>query len=267
MITVGIDCGAKSTKAIIMKNGQIIGYGMVMTGFDQTEAVDMSMERALSQARVSREQVAHIGVTGSGSTSITESDVKVNDIKAIATAANYFFHSGRTVVDVGAEESRVARVDENGAVVDFAINDKCAAGAGAFIEAMARALETPLEKLGQLALISDNPIPMNAQCTIFAESEVVGLIHSKAKIMDISRAIHDAMASRIVSMIRRVGFDPDIVMMGGLAYNPGFIAALRRDLGVEKVLVPEIPEYASAAGAAIVAAKQWQKDDRPLSSD
>lgn len=148
------------------------------------------------------------------------------------------------------------KCDENGAVVDFAINEKCAAGAGAFIEAMGRALETPLEQMGNLALSSDNPIPMNAQCAIFAESEVVGLIHAKVEKRDICRAILDAMASRIVSMIRRIGVNPDIVILGGVACNPGFVTALKRDLSLDSVYVPELPEYGAAVGAAVIASAE-----------
>jgi benzoyl-CoA reductase subunit D len=200
--------------------------------------------------------LSHIGGAGSGAKSIQEADVKVNDIKAIAAAANYFFPKAGTVVDVGAEESRAAKCDQNGAVVDFAVNDKCAAGAGAFMEAMARALETSLEQMGLLALSSNNVIPLNAQCTIFAESEVVGLIHAKTEKKDISKAIHDAMASRIVSMIRRIGVNPDVVFLGGLANNPGIGAALKRELGVEEIYIPELPEYGAAVGAAVVAATE-----------
>jgi benzoyl-CoA reductase subunit D len=255
MITAGIDCGAKNTKTVIMKDRKIIGRGTVLTGFDQAQAVKDSLAIALKDAGVSREQVNAIGGTGSGARSIAEADVTVNDIKAIAAAANYFFPNSRTVADVGAEEGRAAKVDEKGNVVDFAINEKCAAGAGAFIEAMSRALETPLDQLGPLALTSHNAIPMNAQCTIFAESEVVGLIHAKTEKKDISRAIHDAIAARIASMIRRIGVNPDIVVVGGVAHNPGFVGALQRELGVEKIYIPEEPEFGAATGAATVAAK------------
>jgi benzoyl-CoA reductase subunit D len=199
--------------------------------------------------------LAHIGGTGSGAKAITEADVRVNDIKAMATAAVFCFPKARTVADVGAEETRTAKCDEKGNVIDFAINEKCAAGAGAFLEAMARALETSLEELGPLALSSDRAIPMNSQCTIFAESEVVGLIHAKTEKKDISKAIHDAMASRIASMIRRIGVNPDIVMIGGVARNPGFVTAIERELGVDEVFIPEDPEFAAALGAAVAASQ------------
>ncbi|MFC1834736.1 acyl-CoA dehydratase activase [Thermodesulfobacteriota bacterium] len=253
MITAGIDCGAKNTKTVILKSGHIIGKAAVMTSFDQASAVNESLAEALKAAGIGKDQLVYIAGTGSGSKSVTDADVHVNDIKAIAAAANFYFPNSRTVVDVGAEESRVAKFNETGRIEDFAGNDKCAAGAGAFIETMARALETPLEELGPLALTSDNAIPMNAQCAIFAESEVVGLIHAKTARRDISRAIHDAMAGRIVSLIRRIGVNPDIVMIGGVACNPGFVEALKRELGVDEIFIPDDPEYGAALGAAQVA--------------
>lgn len=256
MITAGIDCGAKTTQTVIIKDGQIIGKGSVMTGFNQEEAVAKSLGTALQASGVSKDQLEHIGGTGSGAASVTDADIKVNDIKAMAKAANYFFPKARTVTDVGAEEGRAVKIDEKGNVVDFAINEKCAAGAGAFIEAMARALEVTLEEMGPMCLQTDTEIPMNAQCAIFAESEVVGLIHAKTKKPDISKAIHDAMASRIVSMIRRIGVNEDVAMIGGVGRNPGFVEAIKRELKLETLYIPEDPEFGGAVGAAVVAAQE-----------
>jgi benzoyl-CoA reductase subunit D len=256
MITAGIDCGAKNTKAIILKHGKIIGKGSVPTGFDQEKAVKDSFDQAIEDAGISKDGIQKVCGTGSGKASIYMADDEVNDIKAMAKAANYFFPKSRTVADVGAEEARAVKIDEKGHVVDFAINEKCAAGAGAFIEAMARALEVRLEEMGPMCLESDKEIPMNAQCVIFAESEVVGLIHAKTEKKDISKAIHDAMAGRIVSMIRRVGVNEEVVMIGGVGYNPGFVEAMRRELKIDKLQIPDEPEYGAAVGAALVAAEE-----------
>ena len=256
MITAGIDCGAKNTKTIIMKDGEILGKGIVLTGFDQEKAVKDSLYQAIKAAGIARDDIEKVGGTGSGKASISMADNEVNDIKAMAKAANFFFPNSRTVTDVGAEEGRAVKTDEKGNVVDFAINEKCAAGAGAFIEAMARALEVSLEDMGALCLTSDKEIPMNAQCAIFAESEVVGLIHAKTDRPDISKAIHDAMASRIVSMIRRVGVNQDVVMLGGVGYNPGFVAAMKRELNLDNIYIPDEPELGMAVGAAVVAADE-----------
>jgi len=255
MITTGIDCGAKNTKTVIMKDGEIIGKGSVLTGFDQEKAVEESLEKAVQMAGISRDNIEKIIGTGSGKDSIKMADDTVNDIKAMGRGAHYFFPNARTVVDVGAEEGRAAKIDENGNPVDFAINEKCAAGAGAFIEAMARALEVTLEEMGPLCLASDKEIPMNAQCAIFAESEVVGLIHAKTDKPDISKAIHDSMASRIVSMIRRIGVNEDVVLIGGVGHNPGFTSAMKRELKLEKIYIPDDPEYGESVGAAVVAAE------------
>lgn len=252
MIVAGIDCGAKNTKTVIMKDGEIIGKGKVLTGFDQEKAIKGSIDAALKDAGISIDQVERWAGTGSGRKNIKNS-IEVNDIKAIAKGGTFFFPKARTIADVGAEEGRAVKADEKGNVVDFAINEKCAAGAGAFVEAMARALEVNIEDMGPLCLQSDKTIPMNAQCAIFAESEVVGLIHAKTEKPDISRAIHDAIASRVVSMIRRIGVNEDIVLMGGVGYNPGFKDAMQRELGVE-IYIPEQPEYGMAVGAAVVVA-------------
>ncbi len=251
MITAGIDCGAKNTKTVIMKDGKIMAKGMVLTGFDQKEAIERSLAQAIEAAGISKDDLEKIAGTGSGRESIDVADVMVNDIKVMAKAAFHYFPNSRTVCDMGAEEGKAAKIDENGNPVDFAINEKCAAGGGAFIETVSRALETPLEEIGPLALTSKANIPIHAQCVVFLESEVVGLIHAKTSKADISKAIHDAMASRIVSMIRRVGVNPDVVLMGGMAHNPGFVSALEQELNLDKIYIPNDPEYGAAVGAAI----------------
>ncbi len=158
----------------------------------------------------------------------------------------------RTVIDVGAEEGRAIKIDDRGKVADFAINEKCAAGSGTFTEAMARALEVKLEKLGELSLKSTQAISMNAQCAVFAESEVVTLIHRKTPKADIARAIHDAIADRITSMVRRVGIEEKIALIGGVAKNVGFVHSLKNDLETD-LIIPDDTQFVGALGAALVA--------------
>ena len=260
MISAGVDCGAKTTKVVVMQDGKIVGKAKGLTGFDQTKAIVDVWDLALENAKVSAGDVKQVCGTGSGKNAVKialpNTRDLVNDIKAMGKGANFYFPKARTVADVGAEEGRAAKLDERGNAVDFAVNEKCAAGAGAFIEAMSRALETSLEEMGPLALISDKEIPMNAQCAIFAESEVVGLIHAKTEKQDISKAIHDAVASRVVSMIRRIGVNEDVVMLGGVGKNPGFVEAMKRQLSIPKLFIPEEPEYGMAVGAAVVAAAE-----------
>lgn len=254
MISAGIECGTKNTKTVIMNDGWIAGKGIILSGFALAEAVESSREIACRNAGISRDNVERWAGTGSGKDSI-ENSLMVNDIRAVAKGGHFLFSGARTIVDVGAEEGRAVRIDEKGNVVDFAINEKCAAGAGAFVESMSRALEVNIEEMGPLCLQSEKTISLNAQCSIFAESEVVGLIHAKASKPDISRAIHEAIASRVASMVRRIGVNEDIVLLGGMGRNPGFKDAMERQLGVT-VHIPESPEFGMALGAAIVAAEK-----------
>ena len=260
MITAGIDCGAKNTKTIIIQDSRIVGKGIVLTGFDQVKAMEISLDQALAAAGIKKGDIERIAGTGSGKDALTIADDTISDIKAVAKAAHFFNPSARTVVDVGAEESRAARIDTKGNPLDFAINEKCAAGAGAFIEAMSRALEVTLEEMGILCLQSDKKIQINAQCTIFAESEIVGLIHNRTAKPDISKAIHDAIVGRIVSLIHRVGKTEEIVLIGGVARNPGFIALMKQRLKSDHLTIPDEPEYGAAVGAAVVAAESMIHD-------
>lgn len=256
MATAGIDSGAKNSKTVILENGRVIARAAVPTGFDPALAAQASFERAIESAGISRTDILNIVGAGSGKSAITIASDTVSDMRAMSKGAFFCFPTARTVIDVGSEEGRVARLDATGRPVDFAVNGQCAAGSGAFIEAMARALETPLEELGPLALTAGNQIPINAQCVIFAESEVIGLIHAKTPINEISKAIHDSMANRIVSIVLRLGIEEDVVMMGGVAYNPGFLAALKREMRIGKVLVPQHPEFTMALGAALIATEK-----------
>ena len=259
MRTAGIDCGAENTKSVVLKDGRIIGKGKVSTGYDLAASAEASLDQALREAGVSREDLDRIVGTGSGKDCIMAAALKVDDIQGMCKGAHFLFPEARTVVDVGAEEGRVAKLDKNGEPEDVAFNEKCAAGSGTFIETMSRALEIPLEEMGPLALTSDRDIPMNAQCAVFSESEVVGLLHAGTEKRDISKSIHDAMARRIVTMVRRIGVNEDVVMVGGVACNPGIVAALKRGLGLKTIFIPEDPEFTAALGAAVAAAEQGQR--------
>lgn len=254
MITAGVDCGAKNTKVIIMKDGNVLSKSSVLSGFDQKASAKEALGKALEHAGLKKEDVNHITATGAGKKEVDFANDTVTEVGADAKGVSQLFPSARTVIDVGAEEGRAIKTDEKGKVVDFAINEKCAAGSGAFTEAMARALEVKLEDMGELSLKSDKSVQMNAQCAVFAESEVVTLIHAKTPKEDIVKAVHDAIASRITSMVRKIGVEQDVVLIGGVAKNKGFVKSLKNDLGTELILT-EDPEYVTALGAALVAAE------------
>jgi len=257
-ITAGIDMGSKNVKVMVLKDGQILAKNLAPSGFDQKATAEKVFNDALRKASLSRDDIGHIVVTGAGKDVAPYANSEISMVGADALGGNFLYPSVRTVIDVGAETSRAVRCDEKGRMIDFVINEKCAAGSGTFIEAMARALEVKLEEVGPLSLKAKKTISMNAQCTIFAESEVVSLIHEKASKADIARAIHDSIANRITSLARRLGIQKDVVLVGGVARNVGFITSLQRTLGVD-LLVPEEPEFVGALGAALAPLKGWRK--------
>lgn len=255
MITAGIDMGSKNIKVVILKDGEKIGKGLVLAGFETIKSAEEAFAMALDAAGIKMEDLDSIVATGAGRKHAPYTDKDITEVGGDAKAVLKLYPSARTVIDVGAEEGRAIRCNEAGKVVDFALNEKCAAGAGAFTESMSRALEVTVEELGRMSLESDKEIPMNAQCAVFAESEVVSLLHAKTPKKDISRAVHDAIASRIISLVRKVGFEPDVILIGGVAYNVGFLDALKRGLECD-VIVPDDPEYIGAYGAALAAMEE-----------
>jgi benzoyl-CoA reductase subunit D len=253
--TAGLDIGTQRVKVVILQDGKVVSRKQAFSGFEPAKAADQALEEALSQAKMSRPSLTHITATGAGMKMITFADSTISMMGADAKAGVYLIPSARTIVDVGAEEARAVKCDNKGAMLDFVVNERCAAGAGTFIEAMARALEVSLEEMGPLSLKATRSSPINASCVIFGESDVVTLIHRQEPKEEIARAIFDAMADRVSSMVYRLGLNPDIVLVGGVAKDVGFTSALKRKLGIN-VLVPENPDFAGALGAALTAANR-----------
>jgi len=253
MITAGVDIGAKTIKIVVMQDNKIISKTLILAGYDVVESLKTAWDEALAKTGLQENQFDKILATGAGRKEATMAHDQVTEVSAAAKGAITLDDRVRTVIDVGAEEGRAIKIGAGGKVVDFAINEKCAAGAGAFTEAMARALEVKLEELGPLSLTSTQAVAMNAQCAVFAESELVTLVHSKTPKPDMARAVHDAIADRIVSMVRRVGVEKEVMLVGGVAKNVGFRESLKRELETE-VIIPEEPEFVSALGAALLAA-------------
>ena len=255
MLTIGIDLGTQSVKAVLLKDGKILSRNKAFSGFDPTKAAEQVVGEALKKAKVSLEEVNHVTATGSGMEMAPYAKSTVSMMSADAKAGVHLFPKARTIIDVGAEEARAVKCDAKGLMMDFVVNERCAAGAGAFIEAMARALEVKLEEMGPLSLKAERASPINATCVIFGESDVVSLIHRQESKPEIARAIFDAMADRVSSMVYRLGVNPDVVLVGGVAKDVGFVQSLKRKLGVN-ILIPDHSEFAGALGAALVAARR-----------
>jgi benzoyl-CoA reductase subunit D len=261
MITVGMDLGTQRVQVVIVKDDIIVARAMAHSGFDPTKAAEQAVDEALKQACLKLSDVNYFAATGSAVDMAPYASSKVSMMGADAKAGVFLVPKARTIIDVGAEEARAVKCDEKGVMMDFVVNERCAAGAGAFIEAMARALEVKLEDMGPLALKAERASPINASCVIFGESDVVSLIHRKEPKPEIARAVFDAMADRVSSMVHRLGINPEVVLVGGVAKDPGFVASLNRKLGIT-VTIPEYPEYVGALGTALIAAtraKEGQK--------
>jgi benzoyl-CoA reductase subunit D len=257
VITAGVDMGTQSVKVVILKDNKVLAESSVFSGFDPAAAATEAFNKVLKKAGLTRNDLQHVAATGAGADMAPFHNSTISMMGADAEAATFLFPTARTIIDVGAEEARAMKCDENGIMQSFVVNERCAAGAGTFIEAMARALEVEVEEMGPLALKAETASPINATCVIFGESDVVTLIHRQESKPEIARAIYDAMAERITSMVQRLGVTPDVVLIGGVAKDVGFVASFKRKLGIE-LLIPENPEFAGALGAALQATRKTQ---------
>lgn len=258
MITAGIDVGTKTVKAVIAEQCEVLARSAASTGLEEEEGIAKAFQEVLEAAGISREDIVRVVATGMGSRLVDFADETMSINIADARGAAFLCPSVRTVIDVGAEGSRVITC-EKGRVTAFAVNDRCAAGAGTFVDAMARILEVTPGELGQLALKTERASQISSQCTVFAESEVVAMVSSESSSEEIARAVVNAVAERTNSLARRLTIEADVVLIGGLARNRAFSQALERALEAETLVVPENPDFVGALGAALVAAEKAAK--------
>lgn len=252
MITVGIDSGCKSTKAVVVEDGSIIGKAKILTEFDASEAAKQVFELVLSSAGIKQEEVAAVVATGVGRGRVPFAKGNVNEVLSAAKGVRHIQPDSNLIIDMGAEASRAILLNRDGTVKNYQVNDRCASGGGTFIETMARALQISTEEMGAYSLRHTKDIPMNAQCAVFVESEVISLIHQKETRENIAHGVHVGICNRVCSMVRRLGIMDGIVFIGGLGHNLGLIACLKKELGKD-VFVSEDTDYISALGAALYA--------------
>lgn len=255
IITAGVDIGAATTKVVILKDKKILAKAITSTKADPNLAAKLVMKEALKQAELSKDDLNYVVSTGTGRRAIEFGDKVITEITANAQGAKFLgspLGVIRTIVDLGGQDSKAIALDENGNIINFVMNEKCAAGTGRFLEVMANVLGVKLEDLGKLSLKSKNPVKINATCTVFAESEVISLIAQKRKKEDIIAGLHEAIAKRIAGMVRDAGAREVIFFDGGGAKNVGIQKVLEKELGM-KVYVPKEPEFVIALGAALIA--------------
>ncbi|MDO4557184.1 MAG: acyl-CoA dehydratase activase [Lachnospiraceae bacterium] len=254
MITIGIDSGTQRTKAVIIRDEEIISMALARTNFNANEVAEEMIRQLLDKSNLNMSVVEKIYTTGVGSKTIQVGDGHVNEIMAAAAGVCRLMPECRCVLDLGAERNRVIRLDDNHKVQGYEVNDKCASGSGTFIENMARVLETSTEEFGSLALHHKKNISLSAQCVVFVESEVISLIHQNEDSSDIAWGILTGAASHVITLINRFGKVKNIGAIGGLTLNPGLMEALKKEMGQDICVVP-YSEYVSAYGAALLAAQ------------
>lgn len=255
MITAGIDIGSISTKAAILSNGKILGTRIVFTGYNSELAGKNVYDELLTELGIEPSSVRAIVSTGYGRNSVIFATKSITEIGCHGAGAFFLKPDVKSVIDIGGQDSKALSLDADGKVRDFAMNDKCAAGTGRFLEVMARALQVDLEDFGKVSLVSDdNPSKISSLCTVFAESEVISLISKGESREKIIAGIHVSIASRVASLVSRVGMTEPVMMTGGVAKNGGLVAALEKKLGV-KLFVNEYAQVNGAVGAAVIATK------------
>ena len=250
----GIDSGSTSTDVVILNKNKEIVTGIILpTGAGAAIGAERALEEALQDAKLQREDIDALVTTGYGRSAIQDGDKSITEITCHARGAHYLDPQVRTVVDIGGQDSKVIRLDENGAVVNFVMNDKCAAGTGRFLEMMARTMEMSLDKMSVTGLHYAEDITISSMCTVFAESEVVSLIAQNKATDDIVHGLNKAVASKTASLAKRVGGEGKYMMTGGVSKNKGLVKTLEEKLGAELV-ISDKAQLCGALGAALFAA-------------
>ncbi|MFX1273920.1 MAG: acyl-CoA dehydratase activase [Promethearchaeota archaeon] len=252
MITIGIDIGSLASKLVLMNDREMIDHRIDRSTYDFKRIGNNLFNDLLEKNNLKRSDV-FVMSTGYGRNSIDIADDRITEITAHAKGVQFFFPEAHSVIDIGGQDSKAILISKkNGNVIDFQMNDKCAAGTGRFLEVMAHALEVPIESIGELALKSNNPAAISSTCTVFAESEVISLFARGTSKQDIASGIHKSIARRVAGMAKRIGVAPLLVFCGGVAQNIAVKKYLEVELGFE-IVTPEYPQLTGAIGAALIA--------------
>lgn len=247
----GVDVGSTQTKAVIIdENKNIVGRALMDMETSMTTIAQDGFNAALENAGISADDVLWVAGTGYGRYKITFGKEQITEISCHARGAVTLFPLTRTVIDIGGQDTKAIRVSADGKVEDFTMNDKCAAGTGRFLGAASYALEMPLSELGSLALKSQNPVRITTTCTVFAESEIISHLAKGNLPEDVLMGVHHAIASRCVSLARRVGIESEVTFTGGVSRNPAMVKLIE-DLIEMRLNVSQDAHFCGALGAAL----------------
>lgn len=256
--TFGIDVGSTASKCIILKNGEeVVAKSLVGVGAG-TSGPERAINEVLEQANLQKSDIACTLATGYGRNSLDGfAEQQMSELSCHACGAAFLFPNVHTVIDIGGQDVKVLHI-ENGAMVNFQMNDKCAAGTGRFLDVMARVLEVRVSDLGQLGSLSTKKVSISSTCTVFAESEVISQLSQGTNKCDIINGIHHSVASRVMGLVHRVGLQEQVAMTGGVAQNTGVVSALEEALG-QKIYISPLTQYNGALGAALFAYRKAQQ--------
>lgn len=249
-ISVGIDIGSTATKAILLVDGMITEQAMIPSGWDPKQAGKEVFESLLKKGQLRTELVQTVVATGYGRITLPFADQRVTEVTCHGRGAHHMVQGSKLVVDIGGQDSKVIALDGCGRVTDFIMNDKCAAGTGRFLQVMAGVLDLTLDELGELALKS-SPATISSMCTVFAESEVIGLLAQGATKGAIAAGVIDSIAKRLPTLVGRMPATDAITFTGGLATNSAICQRLEQSLKLP-MCIPELPQHAGALGAALI---------------
>ncbi|MDY6880716.1 MAG: acyl-CoA dehydratase activase [Desulfatiglans sp.] len=255
----GIDVGSTMTKVIVLGDSGIVSSVIGPTGAEHRRLANRVMEEAAKKAGLCFEDISYVVSTGYGRVNVPFADKQTTEISCHAKGVGHIFPEAKTIIDIGGQDSKGIKI-KGGRVRDFVMNDKCAAGTGRFLEAIAETLGLGLEDLGPVSLKARGALRVSNTCTVFAEQEVVARAAEGAKLADIVAGIHEAMATRILAMVERVKIEREVVITGGGAKNVGLVAAMEKGLGFTALRPPE-PLITGALGAAIIAKEKFEKAD------
>ena len=252
MITAGVDIGSATSKVVLLKGDDVVCHSLIATGAESANSARRVMDEALQRSDLSPDDIAYIVATGYGRVIVPFAQETITELTCHARGANWLFPSARTILDMGGQDCKAIRCDEEGRLENFAMNDKCAAGTGRFLELMARVLGLSLDELGEVSLEATSEVMIDSTCAVFAKSEVTSLIREGKARPDVLAGLHSAIAARVYNLLRGVGVEPDLVITGGIGKNVGVVRKIEERVGL-KALLPEEPQIVGALGAALIA--------------
>lgn len=257
---LGIDIGSSSSKVAVLDESKQIAAVSVQNLGTGTNAYEQVFEDALRKANIGRDQLKYIVATGYGRINFKSADKQITEITCHAKGVAFLKKDARTIIDIGGQDAKVIKLAPDGQVINFVMNEKCAAGTGRFLEVMSRVLGCGIDELSELAERSAKDVPISSMCTVFAESEVISRLAAGEKVEDVARGAHRAIAKRVAGMVGRIGYEPKVLMTGGVALNRDMVRTLSREINIEIEAAPH-SQAVGAIGAAVFACELSRKKE------